>query len=214
MFTSPCSLRSPACAALIALATVAGISRFEPAPVKPAAPEAAENETTATKTQTQSRAQIYLAAFTALSPQPCAALPRLDLDSADGDSAAALLALAPDESWPPAPPAEATSQFPFTWTAAMPTVREHSYPYAVGPPRRGIHEAKLRAAGLARPGDSPARRSPVSRIARVFIARSHASLTRPLAPRPSSALRGGPGTRPTRRRVRPPALPVRAVFPP
>lgn len=193
MFTSPCSLRSPACAALIALATAAGLSRFEPAPGKPVQPETAKSETSTGTTRTRSHAQIYPAAFAVLPPQPCASHARLTISTDDATGAAtARLVLAPDEAWPPAPPVATVSNFFFNWTAAMPTVREHSHPFAVGPPHRAIDEQKLRAAGLARPGDSPARRSQVSRIARVFISSSRASLTRRAQISPSPALRGGP----------------------
>ncbi len=178
MISSPCSLRSAQCAALIALATAAGISRFEPAPAKPAArPSGAEARATPAVTAS-SRTQFYPAAMQALAPRIAAARTTIDFSpSSLAASAPDLVAEAPVDSWPPLAPSEAP---PLIFSTPVPpalSARQHSYPYAVGPPRGG-NARKLRAAGNALPGDSSARRSQVSRIARVFISIFRAPLTR------------------------------------
>jgi hypothetical protein len=111
-----------------------------------------------------------------------------------------LTALAADESSPPFAPA-AMSPLSFSSPAAPAlSARRHSFPYAVGPPRRGIH-SNLRATGTEVPGDLSARRSQVSRIARVSLLtlRARAPRASDQGPKsagslfsPSSALRGEP----------------------
>ena len=125
---------------------------------------------------------------------------------------APIVAEMPGTSWSPAPSAIESEISFFDWVGAVPTARQHSYPYAVGPPLHGIAK-KLRVAGNALPGDSSTRRSPVSRIARVSVSAPSASLMRltdsgpSLAESfslPSSALRGEPDLSPQgSRRFRP-----------
>ena len=164
MFSSPCSLRSAQCATLIALAAAAGISRFEPALENTATPDPAVNATASAPARTVSRAQLfYLAVFRALAPQPCLSITGIDLDRASG-AQLDLLAAEPVDSTRAAPPTVIATVAFFPPPAPALSARQHSYPYAVGPPARGV-VPPLRAAGLARPGDSSARRSSVFRIA-------------------------------------------------
>src|SRR6266700_1425341 len=71
MFPCACSLRSTQCAALIALATAAGISRFEPASIKTSTPPPAlalgARETVSVVPP--DRSQSYFALLNALVPQ-------------------------------------------------------------------------------------------------------------------------------------------------
>ncbi|MBI4625824.1 MAG: hypothetical protein HY736_21710 [Verrucomicrobia bacterium] len=202
MFSSPCSLRSTQCAALIALAAAAGISRFEPAPANPAMPRSAASAPDSAAVPSASGVQFYAAAMAAFAPQFRGA--RVTGNSARdrmaGDSHLEWSAFAPAEARPPAAPA-ATAPLVFPAPAAPAlSVRQHSYPYAAGPPPGGIH-SKLRAAGTEVPGDSSARRSQVSRIAPVsFLLRARPQRATDRGPGsarsnfpPSSALRGEPG---------------------
>jgi len=197
MFSSPCSLRSAQCATLIALAAAAGISRFEPVPAKPAVGVAAI---------------VRLLAAVAKNPQThhypisvaaCAhAMPKAQMTLAVS-TAASLAPLGTGSSaagWLPAPSVIETEISFFDWVGAVPAVRQHSFPYAVGPPRRG-NDNPLRVAGTALPGDSSTRRSQVSRIALVSVSAPSAPLMRltDSGPKlaesfflPSSALRGEP----------------------
>jgi hypothetical protein len=201
MFSSPCSLRSAQCATLIALAAAAGISRFEPAPAKPTA---------------SLRAIVSVLAAVAKSPQApsypvslaaCAHTAPIAQTTLAASAVATLPPLAaasPATGWSPAPSAIEIDITFFNWVGAVPTARQHSYPYAVGPPRRGSH-LPLRVAGNALPGDSSTRRSQVSRIARVFIfelsappmrlADSGPKLAESISS-PGSALRGEPENSP------------------
>ena len=179
MFFSPCSLRSTQCATLIALAAAAGISRTGPAPEKPTAPHPVVGAQTFAAIAAISRAQFYLAAMQTLAPSfrvSCATFD-FERDDATGYSTLDLPTLASAETSPPvAPPEESPLIFRSPAAPAL-SARQHSYPYAVGPPRRGIAQS-LRVADTAVPGDSSTRRSQVSRIARVFIAVPSALLTR------------------------------------
>ena len=174
MFSSPCSLRSSTCATLIALAAAAGISRCAPAPAKPAASLRAIVSVLAAGAKRPSTPAypFSIAACAHASP-----LARRTLAVATAETLTPLAAAAPAAGWSPVPPALELETSFFDWVHAVPTARQHSHPYAVGPPARGIDQPR-RAAGNALPGDSSARRSQVSRIARVFISFSPASLRR------------------------------------
>lgn len=213
MFSSPCSLRSTQCAALIALAAAAGISRFEPAHAKPNAPNPIVGTRTFAVVTSVSRAQFYFAAIQALAPRFRVSHPTFDFERADatGRSHLEMFALAPVASWPPAAASPAPPLNFGAPTVSALSARNHSFPYAVGPPPRGIH-CKLRAAGIEVPGGSPVRRGQVSRIAPfsflIFQARApRATDCGPRSaeslPAPNSALRGEPESLP--RHVRPPA---------
>lgn len=213
MFSSPCSLRSTQCAALIALAAAAGISRFESAPAKTTAPRPVAGAQNFAAVISISRAQIYFAAMQTLVTQVHVARVTVGFepDHATGTALLDLAALAADELLPPAAPA-AASPLSFSAPAAPAlSARKHSFPYAVGPPRRRI-STPLRAAGTEVPGDSSARRSQVSRIATVSILILRARVTRATdqGPEsagsllsPSSALRGESGFFPSFVRLRP-----------
>jgi hypothetical protein len=82
------------------------------------------------------------------------------------------------------------------------SARQHFYPYAVGPPARGIVSSLPRVDRTQVPSDSPARRMFVLRVAAVDSLFSAARITRPRGPgpqlagpifAPSFALRGQPG---------------------
>lgn len=202
MFCSPCSLRSSSCAALIALATMAGLSRFEPASGKSAAASPLARARQTISVTSLSRAQFYPVAMQALAPQFRVSRPSIDFasDHRGGDSPLALLFITPGESWRPiAAPVTAPLISPAAVQPAR-SARRHSYPYAVGPPRCKSHKP-LRAAGTEVPGDSCARRSQVSRIAPTSISIPSALLMHALDSGPpsakstffpSSALRGEP----------------------
>ncbi len=179
MFASPCSLRSTQCATLIALAAAAGISRFEPAPAKPSAPQAIGASQTVVVSTPIFRLRFYPAAMQALAPPVHILRGIYDFERGltTGFASLDFTALAPAEMRPPVDPA---AEAPVTFvapTAPALSTRKHSHPYAVGPPTGGI-EQPLRAAGTAVPGDSSARRSQVPRIARVFLSFSSARLMR------------------------------------
>jgi hypothetical protein len=187
MFSSPCSLRSAQCATLIALAAAAGISRFEPAPAKPAVGVMAIVSMLAAVAKTP-QTPAYPVSIAACAHAAPIAQMTLAASAAETVAPFALAAEAPAAGWTPTPPAIESEISFFDWVGAVPTARQHSYPYAVGPPRRGT-DTPLRAAGHALPGDSPARRSQVSRIARVseFHFASGAHVTRTADSGPASA---------------------------
>ena len=174
MFSSPCSLRSSTCATLIALAAAAGISRFEPAPAKPTVGVAAIVSMLATVAKTpQTHAYpVSLAACAHAAP-----MAQMTLAASDAETLAPFAAESPAAGWSPVPSAIESEISFFDWVGAVPTARQHSYPYAVGPPRHGISNP-LRVAGTAVLGDSSTRRSQVSRIARVSVSVPCAPLMR------------------------------------
>lgn len=225
MFSSPCSLRFTQCAALIALAAAAGISRFEAVPARPQAlrPVAAV-QTCATAT-TISRAPFYLAAMEALVPRMRASRSTcgFECDRGTGCLFSDLPALAPHDSWPSGASLADSSLIFYAPALRGLSPSKHSYPYAAGPPRRRINQP-LRAAGTTVPGDSRARRSLFSRIVRGFAFLVGAHVIRPADAglklagsnfQPSSALRGEPDFR-ARRTAHAcvPAAVSRAVFSP
>jgi len=190
MFSSPCSLRSSTCATLIALATAAGISRFEPPPAHTAASLPAIIRVLAAVAKPPQVPSYPLSIAACAQAGPTA--PRT-LSAWAGETLAPPAATASAAGWSPTPCAIETEISFFDWAGAVPTAREHSYPYAVGPPRRGT-DTPLRAAGHAWPGDSSARRSQVSRIAHVYVLTVVAPLTRPSSFLPRSASRFSPAS--------------------
>lgn len=197
MFSSPCSLRSPTCATLIALAAAAGISRFEPAPARSVAPLPAIIRVLAAAAKAP-QAHTYPVSIAACAQ--AAPIAQMTLAASAAETPVPLAAESPAPGWSPTPSAIESDISFFCWVGAVPTARQHSYPYAVGPPRHGI-PTPLRVAGNALPGDSSTRRSQVSRIARVSPKISSAHVIRTegrgsklarLSSGPSSALRGEP----------------------
>jgi len=204
MFPCVCSLRSTQCAALIALATVAGISRFEPAHdsrVTPERPVAVQRKIVERKASFS--AQVYpvsMHSLAALVYAPQADF-RLDHKNEGGGGAGIGMAAELTETLAPGPRVfEAVANY-FGSPVVKPTARGHSYPYAVGPPRCGIH-SNLRAVGTEVPDDSPARRWQDLRIVTVSTLTGCAPRRRttdsgptlagsPFSP--SCALRGEPG---------------------
>lgn len=193
MFVSPCTLRSTQCAALIALATAAGIMRVEVA-------EARSSDSRTTKPETNLASRLELPR----SPQTA----RFEVTF---DAVAPWLALFQVAAQHPAespagiaaPQTSAASAAPLPFPPRLccgPTARQHSYPFAVGPPAYDTTHA-TRADDTSVSPDSTARRIVVSRVAAVSLSSFSARLTRLGTPgptlagtfsSPSSALRGEP----------------------
>jgi len=225
MFASPCNLRSTQCAALIALATVAGIARVETTSQPNGAAIVAE-----TNTLTTPAAHPTLPGFT-LAPtssapwlQPFATLVlwflsaenRSDPDlavatsSAPGQAPVAAALITPPA--PTLPPAKTTE--PSVVHRSAPRValgsRSHLIPFAVGPPR-SQRTPPLRANGTPVPTVDFARRLfvvPVAHFSFRLVARlACGSFSRHpwvgLIFSPSFVLRGAPGSLPAPPRFRP-----------
>ena len=175
MFPSACSLRSTQCAALIALATAAGISRFEPATESSAADHGPAINSATTSTVTL-RATYFQLALKLLAPWLNAS-PELRRTDSPADSAPS--ARIPSPEYAGADSAELRSSPPaadvvasiFPPSIAAPCAQRHSFPYAVGPPARE-NTSQPRADGTFVPCDSAARRSSFLRIALVRFVRS------------------------------------------
>lgn len=220
MFPSACSIRSAQCAALIALATVAGISRFE-ASSQPAAASPNSGSSTAQTTAPSSFSSHRFSVFSHLVrlyrerfnlSSPC-------LISADDDLAVHGTSLAPLAfAAAPAAGRPHLAEFPaaaFGFTrpinAASDAVRCHRFPFAVGPPAPTA-QLSQRADGTAVPKDVSAR-WPLSppdfpfrlvSVARLACLESSGPSLDPTNFPPSSALRGGPARLPASPSFRPP----------
>jgi hypothetical protein len=191
MFPCACSLRSTQCAALIALAAAAGIMR-----IQPAQPERAQaNRPDAGNLKSQLAPKIFdtTSHFQVKeSAAPWLHFVQLVSDLAaesDGEAVPAL-----------SPPTEVGARLDFPSSVWLPSARQHSFPYAVGPPASG-HTWTSRADDTWVSGDSVARRGYVSRIALDLTPKFSARATRRgnpgltmagAFPQPNSALRGEP----------------------
>ena len=216
MFVSPCTLRSTQCAALIALAAVAGIARVEtPRPAPP------PDQTSTAHTHGRQRSQplerlVGFAAPTWTSAwlQPLASVALWFLSGNETRAAselnAATTSTLPSAAHAAVPPAVAASLHPdlalVTSALAHPAeprpalcARAHLIPFAVGPPARAVN-LPHRAVGTAVPADDTVRCSsifPSAFLPSCFIARlacpefSDLHLVG-LSISPSSALRGKP----------------------
>jgi len=162
MFPCACSLRSTQCAALIALASVAGLARFE----RTKASARGAKETAATHSVTSDQASL-------------AAWARSIATFFAGDSYSfsdSRLIPAATTSESEAPPSGRGSfartqslQSAFTPRPELvfaPPCRNHLIPFAVGPPVPGRHGKTHFAAGTKLPGDSAAGGVKVFRIVR------------------------------------------------
>ncbi len=183
MFVSPCSLRSTQCAALIALAAAAGIMRVEVAEAR-----SSDSRTTQPDTNRAARAEFPRSAPTARFQLAFDAVaPWLALFQA----AAQLPAEAPAAVAAPRPSTAPAAPLPFPPRLCCgPTARQHSYPFAVGPPAPSVTPSP-RAAGMFVPGNSAAPGSvftTVSRVAHPDEVSSPARLARLISP--SHALAG------------------------
>lgn len=193
MFVSPCSLRSTQCAALIALAAAAGIMRVE----------VAEARSSASRTM---KPEARLAARVELPQSAPSARFQVALDAvapwfALFQIAAQLPAELPAEIAAPRPSTAPTAPFPFPARLRCGlTARQHSYPFAVGPPAHGS-ASSTRADDTSLSTDSAARRIAVSRVVAVSLSSFSARQTRLGTPgpklagmfsSPSFALRGDP----------------------
>ena len=219
MFSSVCSLRSAQFAALIALATVAGIARFEPS--SPSQTDADPRSPASSLTAPRHRPDLH----------PCVLLAHIVRLYRDVFFAPALARITPDEqparaaNLPPqalAPGAAPTPGWPANLAAsprafarpadfASDAVRSHRFPLAVGPPAQPTTPPHRADGTSVRPNVSarcPCAPSvvivplfPVARPAR----RSFSGQPITAGPfRPSSALRGEPAPLPAPVRFPPP----------
>jgi hypothetical protein len=192
MLPCACSLRSTQCAALIALAAVAGLARIERVDV-PTDRVQASAQSVIGNTGEASRFFQAFAKFVFGAFAPAKSLsPAADqyVDSADPLTA---------EPW--RVPSHLASLVATESQALLflqflpPNSRSHKLPWAVGPPAGGVTLINLRVDGTAVPCDSTTRQVIVSRIARISPEAKMAS--GPCEPgidrRPSPALRGTPG---------------------
>ena len=198
MFPSACSLRSTQCAALIALATAAGISRFD-APAENN-PSQDLNAPGATTTVTVSVANTYFRFVQAFAPW----LKLFGFESEQHGQTAEVAAIGPDcakdharaEVTRTTLPAcrEFASASPvqsLTSLALGPSARQHSFPFAVGPPT-GLRNSHRPVAGTFVPCDSATSSVAVPaapRIARLFSVSSVARLARGKFPAEASLAR-------------------------
>ena len=187
MFPCACSLRSTQCAALIALAAAAGIMRIEP-----------RNERAGSSSPSGEQVSIKSV------DQAARSMSRFHID---GGTIAPWVRLV-HVTWqlvdwaPPAlsPPIEKILRPRFIETLPLPSARQHSFPYAVGPPPSRITPTP-RAGDTEVSGDSIARRGLFSRLAADLFLHRFARTPRTGNPgpklagtfsNPSSALRGEP----------------------
>jgi hypothetical protein len=213
MFPSVCSLRSAQCAALIALAAAAGISRFEPAESAPV--ESTNSTPSVTRTTPSRPAHTFRTALLQLfgrvfhcdvltlsalvgAPSPQELSPSNVVSPNVTPPAARHV-----ESFPPPltfAPADTRPAFPRPPAFSPLSVRLHVIPFAVGPPAYET-AANPPAACTHVLGDSSACRPSVSRIAPLsvrFVVAPSARLRRPALTlagplsAPSLTLRGGP----------------------
>jgi hypothetical protein len=183
MFSCACSLRSTQCAALIALAAVAGLARFEPAQAPVESDATSVTRISEADSISASRYFTALASFVfnALQPRRSAET-HLVLSANAGTERPASVALALREL-PLAVATESQSPIHFAELVALrPSARKHQFPFAVGPPAGAATLVILRADRTHVPGDSTARRMSGSRVARFCAAKTSRS----------SALRGYP----------------------
>lgn len=193
MFVSPCCLRSTQCAALIALATAAGIMRVELAEARPSASRSTNPEGNLTSRLELPRSlpvTRFEIAFEAVAPW-----------LAVFQVAAQFVGERPAEMATPLPVTAPATPLPFpTRLHSGPAARPHSYPFAVGPPAHGT-TSFARADDTSLSPDSTARSFAVSRVVVVSLLSFSARLTRLGTPgpklagtfsSPSFALRGEP----------------------
>lgn len=218
MFSCGCSLRSTQCAALIALATAAGIVRMDSARAAVApATDTYKPATVDARMEHRIEPSRYQLALQVLAPwlrvfgisiqtnaaaSPvlvAAALPATKSAAEHGSHHFAPPAASPAPSM--AVDTEVECPNVFAWVAAAPTARHHAIPFAVGPPVTETHSSNLRAIGTAVSGDLIARWMSVSSIAVSFVSIADApvwgvkSAGLSMAGSnflPSSALRGEP----------------------
>jgi hypothetical protein len=190
MFPCACSLRSTQCAALIALATAAGIARIEPAAVENTAVTPTANEAPS-QAPRPPPASGYFARVLDLNAH-WLGLIQVAVEQADG--AELQVALKPRLPVATSLPVRVQS------SALGLSPRQHSFPFAVGPPRTACNSLR-RVDDTTSAGDSAARRKLDRQVAARFLAARFAPSARapnrdhrlagPFAP-PSSALRGEP----------------------
>jgi hypothetical protein len=220
MFPGACSLRSAQCAALIALATVAGISRFEPSsPSEAANPNSGPSFSQATAASSSSSHRLSVLAHLIRLYRERFTLSSRYLSSAADDLAAHGSLLAP-LAFPAASAADQPHLAEFPAAAfgfsrpindASDAVRCHRFPFAVGPPaptatspQRADSTSVLRDVSARWPfvpPDIPFRLVSVARLAcREFSGPTLDAANFP----PSSALRGEPARLPASPSFRPP----------
>jgi hypothetical protein len=218
MFPCGCSLRSTQCAALIALATAAGIVRMDSARAAVSADTKAYKPAAVdVRLEHRIEPSRYQIALQVLAPWLRVFGISIQ-ESASGSPVLVAAALTATESaadcgsryfGPPAlspTPSLAVAtevQRPnvFAWVAPAPTARHYAFPFAVGPPAAATRSSNLRVMGTAVPGDRIARWMSVSPVAVSFFSMSGAPEWCAVSPGhslagsdflPSFALRGEP----------------------
>src|SRR5688572_8098764 len=126
MFPCACSLRSTQCAALIALAAAAGIMRIEPARTQGTPRSEPEPQRAISPLDASVSNQMGHFQFVA------AAAPWVHLFQIASEWVAAAEVRAPFSLSPPLAERELLA---FDFRTIGPSAREHSFPYAVGPPK-------------------------------------------------------------------------------
>ena len=174
MFPCACSLRSTQCAALIALASVAGLARFERTE-----PNSGGAKITAATQIVPAReacldawahaVAIFFASgsytFGQESVMPSKAACAAEVPPGQTEGLENPSDYAPPRNLPAANlMAEAASPFGHAELALKPSCRDHVIPFAVGPPALGRPSKTHFAAGTKLPGDSAAGGVKVSRI--------------------------------------------------
>ena len=156
MFPCACSLRSTQCAALIALAAAAGIMRIEPAQTNAARnPMIAEELARSTASVPGRFTSTFEAPANAYAPW---------LQWIQVAKQMAAYAASPDVTLPVFPPESAKRRPCVSSAAPPPSARQHAYPFAIGPPRRGATWTP-RADDTDVSGDSAVRRRLISGFA-------------------------------------------------
>jgi hypothetical protein len=189
--TQTCSLCSTRCAALIALATAAGISRMELDQVAERTCRAATSMEQSSESVARRTACFQLAHAIApwLNWHEAFARAFTDVDENGREPMAA----APVSAGPPilisgvrvAPPAVFHAACAAISSGAL-SAREHAFPFAIGPPARAPI-SHPRADGTPVCCDSAARRTSPARIAAHTLVSPLARLACPLAPSPELA---------------------------
>jgi len=149
---SPCSLRSTQCAALIALAAVAGLSRFEPAPQ----PERAGTDNLIDCTTAfYSRPAIrFLADCVSFALRFGQATPKGQVSETQTATVASQALSVAVITAHFVETASQTSLSLYPARTVTFSSRKHEIPYAVGPPVTGTYFDLLSADGIYLPGDS------------------------------------------------------------
>ena len=217
MFPSVCSIRSAQCAALIALAAVVGLSRFEPTS-QPEPDTAGTSSVTRSVPRHPSFSHAFGLLAHAIGLYREAFIRPAFISTPPADESTARALARPPLGCSTADPIVSTLRADFPVDAfafshppdrESAAVRQHRFPFAVGPPSPHVTPPH-RAAGTSVPKDVTARWpmytpvvpfsvSPVARVACCQLVGQHLAALKFL---PSFALRGEPAPFPTSVRFR------------